>query len=393
MTRSFTSKKLLPFGTTIFSEMTKLATEHQAINLSQGFPDFDGPPELIDLVAQAMREGHNQYARSMGHPELVTALAETEKALYGLDYDPMTEVVVTSGATEAIASSILGLIDPGDEVVLFEPFYDSYPVAVAMAGGIARYVTLRFPRFSFDPLELEAKISSKTKLIVLNSPNNPTGRVFGTEELGAIARIAIKHDLVVLSDEVYEHLTYDGVRHVPIATLPGMRERTLTISSAGKTFSFTGWKIGWAFGPPALVGAVQSAHQFVTFATSTPVQVGLARAIKKLGLDYYEKLRAEYTERRDFLFAALESAGLDASVPEGTYFIIADFSPIWFGDDRSFAKHLVEVRKVAAIPPSVFYHDAIDEGRHLIRFAFCKKMETLRAASERFAPQRRDSLT
>jgi N-succinyldiaminopimelate aminotransferase len=385
MSRSLVSKKLLPFGTTIFSEMTKLAIEHQAINLSQGFPDFDGPSELIDLVVEAMREGHNQYARSMGHPELVTALSETEKALYGLEYDPMTEVVVTSGATEAIASSILGLIDPGDEVILFEPFYDSYPVAVAMAGGVARYVTLRFPSFSFDPRDLAAQISPKTKLIVINSPNNPTGRVFSKEELAAIAELAIKHDLLVLSDEVYEHLTYDGIKHLPMASLPGMRERTLTISSAGKTFSFTGWKIGWAFGPPALVGAVQSAHQFVTFATSTPVQVGLARAIRKLGLGYYEQLRAEYSERRDFLFAALESAGLDASVPEGTYFIIADFSPVWFGDDRSFAKHLVETRKVAAIPPSVFYHDAIDEGRHLIRFAFCKKMDTLKAASERLA--------
>ncbi len=380
-----TSKKLRRFGTTIFSEMTKLALEHEAINLSQGFPDFEGPSSAVDAVVDALKSGGNQYARSMGHPPLVEAIAETQRIQHGLRYDPMTEVGVTSGATEAIAAALLGLLDPGDEVVLFEPFYDSYPAGVVMAGATARYVTLRFPDFALDVDALRAAITDETKAIVINTPHNPTGKVFTAAELEVIAELAIANDLVVISDEVYEYLTYDDAEHLTIASLPGMRERTLRISSAGKSYSFTGWKVGWGLGDPAMVAAMQAAHQFLTFATATPIQAGLAEAMTRLPSLYYEHLRAEYTARRDFLVDALESANLKTSVPKGTYFVLADFSAIFDGDDRAFAKHLIETAGVAAIPPSVFYESEPAEGRTLIRFAFCKRMSTLERAAERLA--------
>jgi N-succinyldiaminopimelate aminotransferase len=382
------SSKLDRFGTTIFSEMTKLAIEHGAINLSQGFPDFDGPPEMIEAVTSAMREGHNQYARSMGHPELVTALADRQRALYGLEYDAMSELVVTSGATEAIASSLLALLDPGDEVILIEPFYDSYPACAAMTGAIPRHLTLRFPGFAVDPDELRSLFNERTRVLVLNTPHNPTGKVYSREELSRIAALCIEHDVVVISDEVYEHLTYDGAEHVPIASLPGMRERTITISSMGKTFSFTGWKIGWAFAPRPLAAKIQSAHQFVTFATSTPVQVGLARTLRALDPSFYLRLRDEYRARRDFLLSVLEQAGFEVSRPQGTYFVLARFDRLFEGDDRAFARYLTQTHKVAVIPPSVFFERDPGEGRRLIRFAFCKRDSTLRAAAERLGALR-----
>ena len=379
------SERLRAFGTTIFSEMTRLAVQHRAINLSQGFPDFEGPSLVIDHVVEALRSEHNQYARSMGHPELVAALSRLEEELYGLRFDPMTELVVTSGATEAITSSILGLVNPGDEVILFEPYYDSYPAAVAMAGGIARFCPLRFPEFELDPSALADLMGPKTRAIVLNSPHNPSGKVFSRDELGVIAKLAVKHDLLVISDEVYEHLTYDGVKHVPIASLPGMRERTVTISSAGKTYSFTGWKIGWAFGAAPLVAAVQAAHQFVTFATCTPVQVGLARAMNELGPSYFAELRSSYTQKRDFMCEVLERSGFEVSVPRGTYFVLAAFDRLDAGPDRAFAKKLIESVGVATIPPSAFYTRCPEDGARLLRFAFCKTTATLEAASQRLA--------
>lgn len=391
--RPFTSEKLRPFGTSIFSEMTKLANEHGAINLSQGFPDFDGPPELIDQVTLAMRGGHNQYARSMGHPELVSALADRQQQLYGLTYDAMSEVIVTSGATEAIASSLLGLLDPGDEVILIEPFYDSYPACLAMARAVPKYLTLRFPDFALDGDALRALVGPRTRAILLNSPHNPSGKVYTEQELALIADLAIEHDLWVISDEVYEHLTYDGAVHRPIATLPGMRERTLTISSAGKTFSFTGWKIGWAFGPAPMIAAVQAAHQFVTFATSTPMQVGLARALRALPPTFYDQLRLDYLARRDALLWVLREVGFQAPAPSGTYFVVAGFEGLDEGDDRSFARRLITEVGVATIPPSVFYAARPEEGRRMLRFAFCKKDETISAASERLRTRLRSTST
>lgn len=389
MARPFLSQKLAPFGTTIFSEMTKLALEHEAINLSQGFPDFDGPPALIDEVSRAMREGHNQYARSMGHPILVTALAERQRRLYGQSYAPLEEVVVTSGATETIASALLGLVSPGDEVILIEPFYDSYPACLAMAGATARHLTLRFPDFALDPAALEALVSERTRVILMNSPHNPTGHVFSAAELEAIAKIAIEHDLWVISDEVYEHLTYDGLQHRSIASLPGMRERTLIISSAGKTFSFTGWKIGWAFGPAKMVAAVQAAHQFITFATSTPMQVALGRFLSTLGDDFYATLTREYQARRDRLLPVLREVGFEVAVPQGTYFIVGSFAALSSEDDRTYARRLIREIGVATIPPSVFYAARPEEGQKLLRFAFCKRDATLDAASERLRRLRR----
>jgi N-succinyldiaminopimelate aminotransferase len=378
-----TAARLGAFGTTIFSEMTSLALAHGAINLSQGFPDFDGPDEIIAAAAAAMRAGHNQYARSMGVPALTEAIARHQQRHYDLAFDPATEVVVFSGATEGIASSLLGLLDPGDEVILFEPFYDSYPACVALASAVPRFCTLRAPDFRLDLGELEALFSPRTRAIIINTPHNPTGKVFTRDELDAIAELCRRYGTVVVSDEVYEHLTYDGAEHVPMATLPGMRERTLTLSSAGKTFSLTGWKVGWATGPAPLVAAAQAAHQFVTFATATPLQHAVAHALDELGDGYYAALRREYSARRDFLVAVLEEVGFRVSVPRGTYFIVADFGALSQSDDRSFARELVKRCRVAAIPPSAFYAARPEEGRRLLRFAFCKQLETLRQAAER----------
>ena len=382
------SHKLQPFGTTIFTEMTRLALAHGAINLAQGFPDFDGPPEIVEAAVAALRSGDNQYARSQGHPRLVRALSRRYSELYGLAFDPMTEIGVFSGCTEALMSSMLGLLDPGDEVILFEPYYDSYPVCVAMAGAVARFCTLRAPDFAFDPAAFEALITSRTRLVVVNTPHNPTGKVFTRDELAVLGEICARHDLLVLSDEVYEHLTYDENVHVPLAAVPSLKDRTLTLSSAGKTFSLTGWKIGWSAGPAPLVAAAQAAHQFVTFASATPLQVAVAAALETLDATFYERLRVEYTVRRRTLVDTLESVGFRVRPPQGTYFVLCEFGDLWAGDDRSFARHLVEEIGVAAIPPSVFY-GASDEGARLMRFAFCKRPETLALAAERLARLRR----
>lgn len=378
------ARRLAPFGTTIFSEMTALAQKHGAINLSQGFPDFEGPPEIVEAAVAALRDGaSNQYVRSMGHPELVAAVAERVAARYGLAWDPMTEVMISCGATEAIAAAMLGLIDPGDEVVLFEPVYDSYPATVAMAGGTARCCPLRAPDFGFDEAELAGLFGPRTRALVLNSPHNPTGKVFAPDELAAIARLCQAHDVVVIADEVYEHLTYDGAVHVPIATLPGMAERTLTVSSLGKTFSFTGWKTGWTTGPAPLVAAAQAAHQFLTFCTPGPIQQAAAHALRTYGDAFVAGLKAEFQARRDLLVGALREVGFDVAPPAGTYFAMAGFGRLFDGDDRAFAHHLAEHVGVACVPPSVFYPEHPEEGRRLARFAFCKREATLREAAGR----------
>jgi aspartate/methionine/tyrosine aminotransferase len=383
------ARHLQPFGTTIFSEMTRLAQEHGAINLAQGFPDFDGPREIIDAAVDALHRGHNQYARSMGMPSLVQAIAAKRQRESGLIYDPMTEVLVFSGATEGIAATMLGFLNPGDEVILFEPFYDSYPAVAAMAGATVRSCPLRFPDFALDPDALAALFTEKTRLLVLNTPHNPTGKVFTKDELAVIAALCITHDVHVLADEVYEHLTYDDAKHLSIAALPGMRERTLTLSSSGKTFSLTGWKIGWGTGPAPLVQAAQAAHQFLTFATATPLQVAIGKALVELGDAFFATLRAEYDLRRRFLLEVLTDAGFTPAVPQGTYFILASYEKLSNQDDRAMARTLVEEHGVAAIPPSVFYSVAPEEGRRLLRFAFCKKTETLERAAERLRKLRR----
>lgn len=386
------NRALARYGTSIFAEMSALAIEHGAINLSQGFPDFDGPSFLVDDVVAALRAGKNQYARSMGVPELVAAIARHRAHFYGEELDAMTDVVVTAGATEGIAAAILGLVDPGDEVVVFEPFYDSYPACVTMAGGVVKTVRLAFPELALDEDALRAACSPRTKVLLLNTPHNPTGKVFSRAELDVIARVAHEKDLIVVADEVYEHLTFDDARHVPIATLPGMRERTITLSSAGKTFSFTGWKIGWAMGPARLVAGVQAAHQFLTFAVSTPMQHAVARALNAI-VDgaYLAEFRAEYAARREKMLAALSAAGLRAFTPSGTYFVMADFSSLLVeknrdDDDRAFAKWMTRALRVAVIPPSVFYAAAAP--RTLLRLAFCKKDATLDEAARRLGTLR-----
>jgi N-succinyldiaminopimelate aminotransferase len=385
MVASATAARLQPFGTSIFTEMTVLANAHGAINLSQGFPDFDGPASILEAAARAMQAGHNQYARSMGHPLLVEAIAAQQRALYGLEWDPLSEITVCCGATEGIAASLLGLLNTGDEVILFEPYYDSYPACVALAGGAARFCTLRFPDFALDSEALAALFGPRTRVLVLNTPHNPTGKVFTVAELDEIARLCQRHDVVVLADEVYEHLTFDDARHVPMATRPGMRERTLTLSSTGKTFSLTGWKIGWATGPAHLVAATQAAHQFLTFCAATPLQVAMAVALGALGDGYLEAFRTAYAGRRTRLLEVLRAAGFDVAPPDGTYFILADFHRLSGADDRTFAEQLICEHGVAAIPASAFYTAMPAEGRRLLRFAFCKRLETLEAAAERLA--------
>ena len=380
-----TSAKLQPFGNTIFSEMTRLAQQHEAINLGQGFPDFEGPSSIIDAAVDALRRGHNQYARSAGVLPLVEAIAAQRAKLHGLTYDPMSEVGVYSGCTEGLMASMLGLLNPGDEVILFEPVYDSYPACIAMAQATAKYVPLPFPNYEVDFDRLRAAVTDRTKVLLLNTPHNPTGKVFSKEELTGIAELCLENDILVVTDEVYEHLTYDGVAHIPLATLPGMRERTLSLSSTGKTYSLTGWKIGWATGPKDMVAAAQAAHQFITFATATPLQHATAYALREHGAAFFETLRAEYSERRDRLLASLRQAGLHVPTPAGAYYLLADFTERFDGDDVAFAKHLTTEVGVTAIPPSFFYPAHPELGRRLIRFAFCKRLATLDAAIERLA--------
>ncbi len=359
------------------------------MNLSQGFPDFEGPKEVVDAAVEALRSGKNQYGRSMGLPALVQQIAAQRERDYGLVYDPMTEVCAFAGATEGIAAAMLGLLEPGDEVILLEPFYDGYPATVAMAGATARIVTLRFPEFAVDAAALACAVTDKTRMIVVNAPHNPSGRVLTEAELDAVARVCSENDLVALTDEVYEHLTFDGRKHVPLATRPGMRERTVSLSSTGKTFSFTGWKVGWCTGPKDLVACVQRAHQFLTFCAATPLHAAMATALSAFQRPFLDELVREYTGRRDFLVAALREVGFDVSVPQGAYFVLAGIRGLTAEDDVAFARRLIDEAGVAAIPPSAFYAADVDEGRRLLRFAFCKRPETLERAAERLRAWRR----
>ncbi len=377
------ASRVSTFGTTIFAEMTALAMQHNAINLSQGFPDFDGPAEVKRAAIAAIESGKNQYALSNGESDLRRAVAAHAARFYGQSPNPDTEVTIVSGATEGLFSTIVGLVNPGDEVIIFEPFFDGYVPDVIMAGGVPRYVPLRSPDWRIDPDELAAAFGPRTRLILVNSPHNPTGKVYSRAELETIAALCRKWNVIALSDEVYEHITFDGVPHVRLATLPGMAERTVTISSHGKTFSFTGWKIGWCIAPPDLTTAIRRAHQFVAFASVTPMQ---AAAVVSLSLDgeYYAALAADYQHKRDTLAGILREAGFEVSPPAGTYFLMAGIAPLGFTDDVEFCRYLARDIGVAAIPPSAFYseeHKALGKG--YARFAFCKKPETLQRAAER----------
>jgi N-succinyldiaminopimelate aminotransferase len=377
--------RVAAFGISVFTEITELAVRHNAVDLSTGFPDADGPEEIKAATIAAIQAGKNQYPLSHGIQALREAVAAHAQRFYHQSVDPERDVTVTNGAAEALHSVMDGLINPGDEVILLEPFYEVYAPNTIMAGGIPRYVPLRPPRWTLDPGELAAAFNNRTRAILINTPHNPTGKVFSHEELGVIAALCQKWNVIAITDEVYEHIVFDGGRHLRLAQLPGMAERTLTISSLSKTFSFTGWRIGWVIAPPDLTNAVRLAHQFVLDCSVPAMQWG---AVKALSLTdaYFAALAADYQRKRDYLAAPLREAGLDVLIPQAGLFVMAGIKPLGFDDDFDFCKYLASEVGVAAIPPSAFYspeHKAL--GKPYARFAFCKTMGTLGAAKEKLA--------
>ncbi|MFC8307263.1 pyridoxal phosphate-dependent aminotransferase [Streptomyces olivaceus] len=383
--RPLLNRRLAEFGTTIFAEMSALAVRTGAINLGQGFPDTDGPEEVREAAVRALRDGRgNQYPPGPGVPELRTAVAAHQLRRYGLSFDPDTEVLVTAGATEAIAAALLALLEPGDEVVALEPYYDSYAACIAMAGGTRVPVTLRpgtadgEPAFRLDLDELRDAVTDRTRLLLLNTPHNPTGTVLTRDELAAVAELAVERDLLVVTDEVYEHLVFGTAEHVPIATFPGMRERTVTIGSAGKTYAFTGWKVGWVTAAPALLTAVRSAKQYLTYVASGPFQYAVAEALA-LPDSYLTAYRQDMEAKRDLLAAGLAEAGFGVYRPAGTYFVTTDIRPLGESDGFAFCRSLPERAGVVAVPNAVFY-DHREEGAPFVRFAFCKRVPVLEEA-------------
>ncbi len=379
-----------PFGTTIFTEMTALANQHNAVNLSQGFPDFDGPEHVKQAARDAISQGHNQYAPMPGAVVLREALAAQWLQQTGAPIDPAREITITAGCTEAISAAMLGLLNTGDEIVVFEPYYDCYRAAIAMAGAVPKFVSLRpdsAGRFVFDTDELKRTFGARTRAVLVNTPHNPTGKVFTREELAMIAELCVQHDVIAITDEVYDRLTYEHHKHVRLATLPGMSQRTLTLSSLGKAYSLTGWKIGWAIGPPALTTGVRAAHQFLTFAVATPLQLAAAVAIEH-GESYITELKEHYTTQRTRLCEALSTLGFRVKACEGTYFVMADHTQVsrrlGVTGDVEMCRLLTTEYGVAAIPPSVFY-DRPELGKSLIRFAFCKQSKTIDEALRRLS--------
>lgn len=378
-----TVSRLRPFSSTIFAEMSALAVAHDAVNLGQGFPDTDGPAAMLDAARDAIFSGRNQYPPGLGVPELRAAVARHQREHYGLDYDPDTEILVTVGATEAIAGAVVGLTEPGREVVMVEPYYDSYAATVAMAGGIRRTVPLIADGdgFRLDRDRLAHAFGPDTALILVNSPHNPTGTVLHDDDLAEIARLCIEHDVIAVTDEVYEHLLFDGRTHTPLATLPGMRERTLRISSAAKTFNCTGWKVGWISGPAELVAAARAAKQFMTYVGSGPFQPAVALALDT-EMEWVAKSAAGLEAKRDLLSSALADAGFGVHRSEATYFVCADPRPLGFDDGEQFCRMLPERIGVAAVPVSVFA-DHKEPWRHMVRFAFAKRDDVIAEAAQR----------
>ncbi len=383
---SIPSRRVATFGTTIFTEINMLAQQYDALNLGQGKPDFDAPADVIMHLVQAAQSGqYNQYAPGPGTSSLRQAVVDHAKRFYNLEIDPANGVIVTSGATEGIFAALLGLVDPGDEVIIIEPYYDSYLPGIIMANAVPVYVPLHPPAWTFDADELRAAFGKKTRALILNTPQNPSGRVFTHQELTVIAELCREYDVTVIADEVYEHLIFAPARHIPIATLPGMFERTVTVSSAGKLFSATGWKIGWVYGHPDLVEGVARAHQFITFAVHHPSQEAIAYALN-LPDSYYEGFQAMYETKRQLMMAALDGGGLRYIAPEGTYFALADFSDVFNGTPVEFTRYLTKEIGVACIPPETFYgQEHAHLGRNYVRFAFCKSDELLQQVKERLA--------
>jgi aminotransferase len=377
------SAKAARFTESVIREMTRLAHLHGAVNLSQGFPDFPAPEEVKEAARRAVSSDINQYAITWGARSLRQAIAAKFERLYGVPVDPEREVTVTCGSTEAMIAALLAVLDPGDEVVVFEPFYENYGPDAILSGAQPRFVRLRPPAWSFDPDELAGAFGAKTRAVIVNTPNNPTGKVFTREELEAIAALCRRHDALAITDEIYEHILYDGAVHVPMATLPGMAERTITINGMSKTYSVTGWRVGWAVAPPALTAAIRKVHDFLTVGAAAPLQEAGALALA-LPEEYYRGLAAAYAQRRARLLAILEQTGLRPHRPAGAYYVITETAGLGWDDDVAFARHLVEEVGVAVVPGSSFYQDPRD-GRGQVRFAFCKKEETLAEAERRLS--------
>ncbi|MEE9179891.1 MAG: aminotransferase class I/II-fold pyridoxal phosphate-dependent enzyme [Vicinamibacteria bacterium] len=376
------SKKAESFSESVIREMTRLCQSHGGINLAQGFPDFPAPKEIKEAAVAAIRADVNQYAITWGAKSFRDAIAENYSRFYGMDVDPEKELVVCCGSTEAMMSAMLGVVDPGDEVVVFEPFYENYGPDAILSGAVPRYVTLHEPDWRLDPDELAAAFNDRTRAIIINTPNNPTGKVFTREELTQIAALCQKWGVVAITDEIYEHILYEG-EHIPIASLDGMRERTVTINSLSKTYSLTGWRVGWALAPPVLSDAIRKVHDFLTVGAAAPLQEA---GVVALGFsdEYYRQLSVDYRARRDVLLPALEEAGFSCYKPNGAYYVMTDISRFGFPDDVSFSRHLVEKIGVAAVPGSSFYHRP-EDGAEKVRFTFCKREETLRAAADKLA--------
>ena len=375
------SKKAKRFSESVIREMTRLCRQHGAVNLAQGFPDFPAPQAIKDAAAKAIHDDINQYAITWGAPSLREAIAAKQRRLYGMEVDPEREIAVTCGATEAMIASILAIVDPGDEVVVFEPFYENYGPDAILAGAIPKFVPLRPPHWSFDPGELAAAFSGKTRGIILNTPNNPTGKVFTAGELETIATLCRKWDVVAFSDEIYEHILYDGAKHVPIATLPGMADRTVTINALSKTYSVTGWRVGWTIASPELTSGIRKVHDFLTVGAAAPLQEAGAVALA-LPDEYYRSLAADYTARRDLLLSGLRGVGFACEPPRGAYYILADAAALGCSDDVAFARRLIESVGVGTVPGSSFFSRP-ELGRTLIRFAFPKHLATLEDAIAR----------
>ncbi|MGH7740755.1 MAG: pyridoxal phosphate-dependent aminotransferase [Candidatus Eiseniibacteriota bacterium] len=375
------SRRSQRFTESVIREMTRLCQQHQGVNLAQGMPDFPAPDTLKEAAAAALKADINQYAITWGAKRLRDALVEKTRRFTGLDFNPETEVTVCCGATECMAATLLALVDPGDEVIVFEPFYENYGPDAILCDATPRFVRLREPDWSYEPAELEAAFTNRTRAIVVNTPNNPTGKVFGRPELEHIAALCRRWNAVAVMDEIYEHILYDGRAHVTMASLEGMRERTVTISGASKTYSVTGWRIGWCLAPASLSGAIRKVHDFLTVGAPAPLQEGAAVALA-MPVEYYTQLADRYRERRDFLVPALEAAGFRTFQPHGAYYVMTDISSFGFSDDVAFARHLVSEIGVAAVPGSSFYPDPAG-GRQRLRFHFARRHETLEGAVER----------
>ena len=374
----FRSRRTLRFTESVIREMSRLATRYGAINLAQGFPDFPAPEVIKQAALEAIRADINQYSVTWGAKKLRDAIAAKYQRTYAMHYDPEREVTVCCGATEGMIASMLAVLDPGDEVVLFEPFYENYNPDMQLCGAEARYVTLHEPDWTFDPDELRRAFSPRTKAIILNSPNNPTGKVFSREELEFIGGLCQEFDALAISDEIYEHILYDGVQHIPIASLDGMRNRSILVNSMSKTYSVTGWRVGWVLAPPDLTDSIRKVHDFLTVGAASPLQQAGAMALA-MGEDYYHALAAQYAAKRDHILASLENAGLRCFIPHGAYYVMTDISGLGFADDLDFTSYLIENIGVAAVPGSSFYAHP-ERGRQQVRFCFCKKYETLEEA-------------